>query len=95
MSKQERIREGVAQSLGRSNGQWGDEFQHNYWLIQADLALDYLHSQGVVIKVDREFPKMTFFCPTCKKTVTNTMCNVIDGGYSGVESLIEEKNEIR
>jgi len=49
MTKQEKIREGIAQALGRCQDKWGDEFQHNYWLTQADIALNYLHSQSVVI----------------------------------------------
>ena len=53
MTKQEEIREGIANILMDC----GDE----YWKhcsMEAELILIYLHSQGVVLKVERELPKL-------------------------------------
>ena len=56
MPTKEGIREGIAQALGKTDNWYGDESVHNYWLMQADIALNYLHSQGVVLKVEDWLP---------------------------------------
>jgi len=46
--KREEIREGFARTLGKYSGQADQVYQ----------LLKYLHSQGCVLKVDRELPKL-------------------------------------
>ena len=62
MTKQEEIREGMAKALFErefSEGYWdtrmsnGDKVQ---WFAKADCATSYLHSRGVVIKVEKDIP---------------------------------------
>ena len=54
--------------------------------IEAEEVLtSYLHSQGVVIKVDRELPKK--ICNTCKFM---TGQEFLDSGYVAVKPLIKE-----
>lgn len=49
MSKQEEVREGIAKYFERIDYGWSS-------LDYADNVLDYLASQGLVLKVDRELP---------------------------------------
>ncbi len=75
--------------------------------IWADGLLSYLHSQGVVIKVDRELPtpadpsgktRMTdaYFCHWADREVyVKGQQDMIKAGYEAFESLIEGGHEIR
>ena len=62
MTKQEEIREGLAKSGYERmfDASW-DELRHNsverhLWLMVADTQMAYLHSQGVVLKVEGDEP---------------------------------------
>lgn len=59
MNKQEEIREGIAETLyGFEYDGWDKLSAGNrvMWLARADAVMNKEHSQGVVIKVDRELP---------------------------------------
>jgi len=84
MTKQEEIREG----LGNVIAQW-------HPLVTGDLLdaiLSYLHSQGVVIKVDRELPKE---CQDCAlyRSYSGGGIKLLKAGYVVVEPLIKRQNE--
>ena len=88
MTKQEEIREGIAiilESAGASRE----------WTLN---ILEYLHSQGVVIKVERELPSISWnsddplydiaFC----KGMSENLGNMLKSGYgTAVEPLVEVK----
>lgn len=65
MNKQDKIREGIAAFLCNYSGGsswWYLSINHmvykqQEYLEEADEILGYLHSEGVVIKVDRELPQ--------------------------------------
>ena len=63
MTKQEEIREGIAVYLYKCFSTWKEssyydlsELNRQGWLQYADDILSFLHSQGCVLKVDRELP---------------------------------------
>ena len=69
MTKQEEIKSGIS------------EIAEEYWyssLMVTRKVLEYLHSQGVVIKVDKEMPHGTIHC------------DMLKAGYVPVEPLIKE-----
>ena len=101
MTKRKEIREGIAKIVFNARQPDSDfeclyKHQQEAWRCVADKLLSYLHSQGVVIKVDRELPK----CHECggKKFVygepenwkTLRLCPTCYGmgGYVAVEPLI-------
>ena len=62
MTEQEKIREGIAQQLYSidygNEANWGNEVpptKEEYWAV-AERIIRYLHSQGLVIRVNRELP---------------------------------------
>ncbi len=62
MTKQEEIREGIAKGLAHCDIiEWEELTNENkqHYLSEADRIRNYLHSQGVVIKVDRELPNVS------------------------------------
>ncbi len=75
MTKQEEIREKLAEQLyywkeGSNYAcEWSKLLQafKDYYLNGADQVLTYLHSQGVVIKVDRELPDKAWYCDDCNQ----------------------------
>ncbi len=71
MNKQEEIREGVARNIAGPLLDW------ELTLKIADQVLQYLHSQGVVIKVERE--------------IYEGYQEAVRAGYVAVEPLIEEE----
>jgi len=92
MTKQEEISKGLAQLTEL----W---IQNNYPIGSqtfsdlADQSLAYLHSQGVVIKVDRELPDNAIYYPPKQLESYNAGRQImISGGYVAVEPLIEEKS---
>ena len=51
MTKQEEIRDGLAMVICKSVGEeWKDGLYREYYREKADIYLNYLHSQGVVIR---------------------------------------------
>ena len=107
MTKQEEIREGVALSLSLGmlkkddaideDGElWTDD---GYYFFTdsarerfANRVLQYLHSQGVVIKVDRECPSISSAvrCATKLGVFHITQLDMLEAGYVVVEPLIAE-----
>lgn len=90
MIKREEIREGMLELIKQADS---DESNADMWEGNLMIAiLTYLHSQGVVIKVDRELPECTQYdsemimqhdCPLCRR------------GYVPVEPLWDfEKREV-
>ncbi len=91
MTRQEEIREKV--------GKYIDVYAEFGTNVLVGMILEYLHSQDVVIKVDRELPEPTFGITINGRNVSRktTHCvaksahiQLIDAGYVAVESLIEE-----
>ena len=93
MTKQEEIREGVYKQI-RS-----DVVGHSRTSYLAEGIINYLHSQGVVIKVDRELPK----CECCKGagliggSGINDCCPECNGtgkmycvGFVAIEPLVKD-----
>ena len=59
MGAQEGIREGIARRLAEIEGydwEYTDDYKRSRFMHQASEWCAYLHSQGVVIKVDKELP---------------------------------------
>ena len=99
MTKQKEIREGVkkvitfAEVEGQTMGKYPDLTQ---------LILSYLHSQGVVIKVDRELPHMDdtdwtwkvnagdYHITDLKKGAAQQIKIMLRAGYVAVESLVKD-----
>ncbi len=77
------IREGIEKFV--SEAYWYEGHENKVVDITARLV-NYLHSQGVVFKVDKELPKP--ICNTCKFM---TGQEFLDAGYVSVESLIGEE----
>ncbi len=91
MATREDIREGLAKALYErefSKDYWdtrmsnGDKVQ---WFAKADCGIQYLHSQGVVIKVDRKLPDHGVLQTGNYRAGQRSM---IDAGYIAVEPLI-------
>ena len=85
MTKQEEIREGVYKIIFNNFGQRPE-------MLKARL-LEYLHSQGVVVKVDRELPQYWFDRGVNGYTERHYMAVGIkecveEAGYVAVEPLI-------
>ncbi len=97
MTKQEKIREGIAEWLWENRaGETTVQDWVNSWAKlpenrKQDFRKDatdfmiYLNSQGIVLKVDRELPE----CSIIPKTTG--VCPYKKAGYGAVEPLIEEK----
>ena len=81
MTRQE-IREGIA-SIVMGDNPLG--------LVVSDRVLNYLHSQGVVIKVDRELPNDAIYRPPKQEEAyCEGRDTVIQAGYTAWEPLIKE-----
>jgi len=93
MATREEIREGMALKLAIRDGY--DESASKYYLLEANEWMQYLHSLGVVIKVDRELPK---FAKNWDEDghifhdaiVPVTKEDLAEAGYEAVEPLIKE-----
>jgi len=92
MTKREEIREGIKRIVAV----W-EESDGNTTRGIDDRILEYLHSQGVVIKVERELKMPEYWAGEWyidengnKQTLEDA---VGDAGYVAVEPLIKEKNE--
>ena len=102
MTKQEEIREGVAEDIGKNiSPEWRSR-NKGYLEIRVydvtDTILAHLHSQGVVIKVDRELPKVEFFDPArpdligeYERQYIRGMERMLKEGYVAVEPLVQEE----
>ena len=80
MNKREKIREGIARRLtmmGIGNPDWK----------LADILIQYLDSQGVVIQVDRELPVLLVDAGKAQ-TVRDTKCAILKAGFGAFERLI-------
>ena len=110
MTKQEKIREGVAsltrdrfkQPAENAGLDWDENFNH---YLASDI-LSYLHSQGVVIKVDRELPEIGIISGQYVSEIDKSdrywferpqlaayrksQQDMLGAGYAAVEPLIEE-----
>lgn len=93
MIKQEEIREGIAiQSYGTHVGEV-DNRKH-YEL--ADKVIQFLHSQGVVLKVEGELPEMKdiILGATWEEqrnvSYSQSQQDMLKAGYEATEPLIEE-----
>ncbi|KKN64742.1 hypothetical protein LCGC14_0488740 [marine sediment metagenome] len=93
MTKQEEIGAGIYRILDTQGfprcGMCGRD---DCFLCMTTEIVEYLHSLGVVIKVDRELPSL---CPAVDPHYEHIyrlgQADLIDrGGYAAVESLIEE-----
>lgn len=93
MTKREKIREGIARRLPTPAPDW----------VLADILIEYLHSQGVVIKVESELPKQDIYVsPAFGATVEQeskmggydeAQQNMLKAGYVAVEPLIGDRDE--
>jgi len=112
MDKRETIREGFAQlDWEESQEEWiraNDDFawenisesDRESMRERADMFLSYLHSQGLVIQVERELPNWISSCPSANSETCKTCDNceifdfalfdIIEAGYAAVEKLIGE-----
>ena len=106
MTKQEEIRQGIKVIFDRLQLNNPDELSSAVWkAIRDDLIkeiLSYLHSQGVVLKVDRELPIFAKVLPLDRYTEFNNgyvkgqefeRDRALKAGYVVVEPLIEEGKE--
>ena len=83
MTKQEEIREGIASYIRLYNGTstTASEFT-------SKAILEYLHSQGVVLKVDKELPIVPLTAH-CMGAYRRAQADMVDDGFTAVEPLIE------
>ena len=109
MSKQEEIREGRSKITNKWRnywqGQWSTDMSMSHFTLESEI-LNYLHSQGVVIKVEREITEsptqleMDIHQPLIK--YLNDKANLFEvteeineiynkAGYVAVEPLIDNK----
>ena len=83
MATREDIREGIANLSQMDSDDCSYELceyhKDNCRVCRATAVVEYLHSQGVVLKVDKPMPKD---CPGCVE-------NAIKAGYEATESLVE------
>lgn len=101
-SKQEEIKEGVKDIIIDNSGNISCLYTEprnlhvELCLNIADKILSYLHSQGVVIKVDRELPKIPIKAfENYKEHELGEKCrltqrDMLKSGYVAVEALIRE-----
>ena len=96
MTKQEKIREGMARRLfdsemnraqvfgvARREKAWADEKET--YLARADDELHELHSQGVVIKVDRKLPDSAYSSLIFPTTIEEAGKFLTDKGLTDIE----------
>ena len=109
MGKQEKIREGLAKRLYHQHADGHFEtasrgIKNNYYL-DADMALRYLHSQGLVIKVEKELPASPIKITTdlelgeeeakTRQAYSDLLTGLVqrqmtEAGFAAFEPLIEE-----
>ena len=107
MTSQEEIKEGVAQWLSgyfKFGWQQLDDKQHQQKLDEAQSLLSYLHSQGVVIKIDKKLLLISLkdaeehdtkwaesnFTDSLQEFGKETQQNMLKAGYVAIEPLIKE-----
>ena len=96
MTRQEKIREELPHIL---EGVWLREDYDNVWVELTKVALEYLHSQGGVLKVERKkLPEIHMSdeeIPNVSATSFFAICDLArksykEAGYEATESLIKE-----
>ena len=92
MATREEIREGILRLIHLKNG--------NQTIIEDDVELcneifQYLHSQGVVIKVERELPKDEDYDYYEDEAFDDGQRSMVEAGYVAVEPLIKEKQYVQ
>jgi len=101
MTKQEEIREwvkewvlGIRQYLNdteHSPEPFTKPIDPNVLIVEfPNKLLKYLHSQGVVIKVERELPFADWITVPPSEIAKYTQQNMLKAGYKAVEPLIKE-----
>ncbi len=90
ITKQEEIREGLTLLMSECYSKELSVCPNFLPQVFLNRLYSYLHSKGVVIKVDRELP-FTDPYGTCLAEV-NALNILIESGYVAVESLINEKD---
>ena len=85
MTKQDIIKEGIAQTIKDDAGGYVHLMEHDRIRISKAIV-GYLHSQGVVIKVDRELPEIWD-----GYTMDAYLLKLKKAGYVAVEPLIEAR----
>ncbi len=109
MTKQEEIREGIREGIAKilsedlviTIGESVDEGEYvsalqMARLKEADVVLAYLHSQGVVIKVERELPERTWYNDWGGESgkAGYKLCQDDMAGYEATIPLIEKQEGI-
>ncbi len=110
MATKEEIREELAKrryydgmvGIGSGIPKWEDrtEVEREYFRGKIKEDFWYLHSKGVVIRVDRELPTLAMHEPEESKQLTKGevygLCTVdmLKAGYSAVEPLIECSSQV-
>lgn len=97
MDKRTQIREGLAEHFQTIFGSYFSESDCKSF---ATIAIKYLHSQGVVLKVDRELPqiirglaKEIEYEPSLTyedRIVEGVLNRMLKAGYVATEPLVEE-----
>jgi len=82
LDKREEIREGIIKKLSRVPG-----FSYSPDVI-TDEILQYLHSQGVVMKVDGDLPENIEGCDWINQEFIVDNCPLLRAGYCKTEPLI-------
>ena len=83
MTKQQEIQEGLEELMRSAVGSsWAG--------LETDNILNYLHSKGVVIKVDRELPLSPMPPTPGDALIYRTQKDMLKAGYVAVEELIEK-----
>lgn len=101
MIKQEEIREGIKDILERY-GVRSLSNKHDDWDFNREeftqKLLEYLHSQGCVIRVDRKLPLPSFENSTIGVEMfqlqLDTQKEMLKAGYVAVETLIKEEAKV-
>lgn len=88
MTKQQEIREGIARAIGGIIFDTGRVMDYCDCHLYADMLLSYLHSQGVVLKVERELPVMPTLPTFGDHLIRRTQLDMLKAGYVAVEPLV-------
>lgn len=89
MTKQEEIREGMISKVKSIRAWSRNPFDPFSIEGHADDILNYLHSQGAVLKVEGELPEPDETCPLMQGRLLAWNINLKRDGYTLTEPLIE------
>ena len=93
MTRQEKIRGGIAKVLHAEDNPfpfkptWEEEIEKDYWYWYADKLIQYLDSQGVVLKVEKELPTGVICFLDDRYSKYEFQGVLEEHGYVAVESL--------